>query len=257
MSTTEEVAINPMLRHENAKRAGQVKKRKINTSYGKFFFWSGSPEDEKEVDDNMTYDYYDGPWMRQIPVEIRTKMVKLTWGDIGSHTGWFAFKLVHKLNPKSVYCTEPCDPRFTFLRHTHMHNDRNGCIALMFKHVIPSKEYAVSTTMVKVDSTTGLAGLNGDTELVVPVIGFDDLVRRHNITALRFNIRGYEKDILLKSDLSRVKLILAHIDKRNYTDKEYTKLKKKLEKVYSNVRALDTGNPDVVYYICYNKNMLV
>jgi FkbM family methyltransferase len=257
MSQTEDTAADPMLRYEYAKRAGQVTKRKVNTSYGKFFFWTGTPEDDKEVDQNMTYDYYDGPWMRQIPVEIRKRLVKHNWIDMGSHTGWFAFKLVHKLMPKGVYCTEPSDPRFTFLRHTHMNNDRNGVIALMFKHVVPTKEFGVSVGTVKVDSTTGLASLSGDTEVQVPLIGFDDLVRRHNISALRCNIGGYEKDILLTGDLSRIKVVLAHVNKADYTDKEYRKLKSKLKKAYHNVHTFKTDKKGVVYIIAYNEDMVV
>ncbi len=251
-----EVVVDPLLKYEKAKRNGQVEKFKVSTRYGKFFFWTGTPQAKQEVLDNMTTDYFDGPWLRQIPVEIRNKMCKLRWADIGSNSGWFAFKLVMKLMPKVVYCLEPADARYSFLTHNHMNNDRNNTIGKMFKLLVPEKKYGVSVATIKLNAETGLADVNGTVEQIVPILAYDDLVIKHNLNALRFNISGYEKDVLLKADLSRIKIILARIVKSNYTSAEFKKLKKKLKKEYDFFRTLKTDVKGEVYMIAYRKEMV-
>ena len=254
--TEVETEVNPLLKYEKAKRAGFVEKFKVNTSYGKFFFWIGTPQAKEEIITNMTHDYYDGPWMRELPVEIRMKLVKLKWADIGANTGWFAFKLVHRLMPKNVICLESSTYRFSFLRHNHMNNDRNNAIALMFKHVVAEKEYAVSTATIKLDPSTGLANVNGSEEVIVPVIAFSDLLRLYGINALKLNAGGYEKDILLNGDLSRIRIVLARIKKSDYTTKEYKKLKTRLKKEFETVLVNKTDTKGTSYFIAYRKEMI-
>jgi hypothetical protein len=257
MSQIVETTENPLLRYEKAKRNGQVEKFKVKTSYGTFFFWTGTQQAKNEILTNMTETYYDGPWLRQIPVEIRKRMVKLRWVDFGSNTGWFAFKLVHGLMPRTVFCVEPSIARFSFLRHNQMMHDRNSAIGLMFKHIAPAKEFGVPNVTVNLDPATGLACLNGSVQVEVPVIGFDTLVTKYNLSALRLNAGGYEKDLLLNCDLKRIKLILARVDKTNYTEKEFKKLKKILKKAYNTVEYHETEDENVTYIIAYRKEMVV
>jgi len=262
-----------LLNYEDAKRKGKVEKVKHSTRYGKFFFWIGSKEDAKTLKENLTQDYFDGPWYRLFPVEIRNKLAKLRWLDLGSKTGWFGFKLVHKLMPKVVYCVEPSVTKFGFLRHTHMNNDRNGCIAITFKHVVqqcPQQEITctdpkgneethqtdITKGTVQINTKTGYAEVGGDQEQEVPLISFEKLTQRRNLNALRVDYGGYEKDILLKGDLSKYQIVVAKIDKHHYTDKESKQLEKKLNKVFDHFKIIPTDKKKVSFYVGYRSELV-
>ena len=254
MSETTTIERDPMVGYERARRNKHVNQRKFNTTYGKFVFATGTDHEDNELNTNLTHVYYDGPWLREIPVGIRNRMAKLRWIDCGTKTGWFPFKLVHGLMPKVVYAFESSPSRFSFLRKNHSQNDRNGVIASIFKHLVIKKEYGIHNTEINIDTETGYASVDGTERAIVPLAEFGDFVTKHNINAVRFDFGGYEKELLLNANLKGFKMVLAVIEEKHYSKKEMNKLKKKLNNLF--VVKYNLEEEGIVRIMAYKKEMI-
>jgi hypothetical protein len=244
------------VKYEYARRQRLVKNEKIKTSYGSFRFWVSTSAELQELKNNMTRDYWDGDWFRIIPVEVRLRLTRLRWMDLGAHAGWFGMKLVCKLNPNAVYSTECNEARFSFLRHTHMNYANNDCLGIVFQHVV--NERAKNTHRATVTfNEDGYLDIKGKREAEVPIIEYAELRKKRNLNAIRCDLNGYEKDILLQENLQGIKFLMAKCRKGDYNDKEWDKLKKKLAKSFDVVRRKKADKKGAYFFICYNKDMIV
>ena len=221
-----------MLEHyETAKRNRSTKQITTKTRYGSFRMMVGHESQEKEIEENLTEDFWSGDWLQDVPVEIRHRLTRKRWMDLGGGTGWFAFKLASSLSVKVVSSFEVNANAFSYMRHNHLSNDNTGIIATQFCMPVLDRPEGTHVGTVTVNEG-GYMDVNGEDEVDVPIEGFDEQLRKHRFNAIRFNMNGYEKDLLLKGGLANVEIIFAKLDARNYSKKELKRLMKKMDKSY-------------------------
>ena len=221
-----------MIEHyETAKRQRMTKQINTKTRYGNFRMVVGAESQEKEIEENLTEDFWSGDWLQNVPVGIRNRLTRKRWLDIGAGTGWFAFKLASSLSVKVISSYEVNENAFSYIRHNHLSNHNVGIVSTHFCMPVAERPSNTHTGEVRVNED-GYMDINGEHTAEVPIEAFADLLVKNRYNALRFNMNGYEKEFLLKGDLSKVEIIFAKLDSRHYTEKELTRLMKKMDKRY-------------------------
>lgn len=210
---------------------------KAKTRYGSFALRCANEEDYQEMAENLCTDYYGGVWFSSMPMEFRQKVAGLRWLDIGAGTGWFGVKLLCNYNrlPSTVFAIESSGVRRSFLEFNISNNDQYG--GIISQHMFPVVKRDQKKITLNTDPTTAKASINGDgkPEEGVDTVSYEAYVKSHRINAVRMDMCGYEKELLLKGRVSGYSVLMCKLDLGLYTEEERKKLDGKLEKRFNNV----------------------
>lgn len=236
--------------YEVAKRKKSILGRVVSTNYRNYFVKFGHPKLDAEFDQNATPTIWENTVFSLFKTEDRKSLIKLRWLDVGASTGWFAFSVAAALRPKVVMTWEANANKFSYLRTNHQSNDRTGIIATAFGTVVHKRERGTHTASIPFGVDGNLRS-NGQLFAECPIQEFSKLCKSYRFNAVRFNMGGLERDILLNDDFKKFDLVIWHHDASVYSEEESAKIMKRLSKKFkhtiSSIEA-ETGSGIVIFH---------
>lgn len=234
--------------YEVARRKHKVVTLMYQEGKHKFPMKFGNEHQELDWVNNSGDSVWDSRIFKILQIEYRPKLTRLRWLDVGSESGCFAFHVAANFSPKVVMTWEANANKFSYLRYNHMSNDKCGIIATAFGTVVQSREPGNHIGNLPMSNTTGSLHVNGTNVAVCPIQTYSKLSKSYRFNAVRLNMGGLEKPILVEEDLSKLELLIIHMDESLYTEAELKDLGKKLFKSFKNVLT----NHDRTIIFCHN-----